>query len=92
VAGALIVAGGLYELSSVKLEYRRRCREPVALGRPVRVGLRRLERRPDAHPRGRRPMSAAWMVVIAPRRLAQKLLPPHASSTCRSPSPSSPWP
>ena len=36
VAGALIVAGGVYELSSVKLEYRRRCRVRVRSG--VRYG------------------------------------------------------
>ena len=77
VAGALIVAGGVYELSSVKLEYRRRCRERVRSG--VRFGLACVGSSAGLMLilAGAGPMSAAWMGAIALVVLAQKLLPPH---------------
>ena len=77
VAGALIVAGGVYELSSVKLEYRRRCREPARSG--VRFGLACVGSSAGLMLilAGAGPMSAAWMGVIALVVLAQKVLVPR---------------
>jgi predicted metal-binding membrane protein len=77
VAGALIVAGGVYELSSMKLEYRRRCRERVRSG--VQFGLACLGSSAGLMLilAGAGPMSAAWMGAIALVVLAQKLLPPR---------------
>ena len=77
VAGTLIVAGGVYELSSLKLEYRRRCRERSRSG--IRFGLACLGSSAGLMLifAGAGLMSAAWMIVIALVVLAQKLLPPH---------------
>jgi predicted metal-binding membrane protein len=77
VAGALVVAGGVYELSSVKLEYRRRCRERLRSG--VRFGLACVGSSAGLMLilAGAGLMSAAWMGAIALVVLAQKLLPPH---------------
>jgi predicted metal-binding membrane protein len=77
VAGALIVAGGVYELSSMKLEYRRRCRERVRSG--VQFGLACLGSSAGLMLilAGAGLMSAAWMGAIALVVLAQKLLPPR---------------
>jgi predicted metal-binding membrane protein len=76
-AGALIVAGGVYELSPMKLQYRRRCRERVRSG--VRFGLACVGSSAGLMLilAGAGPMSAAWMVAIALVVLAQKLLPPQ---------------
>jgi predicted metal-binding membrane protein len=76
-AGALVVSAGLYELTPLKRECRRRCREPVSSG--VRFGgycfgssiglmvaLVVLN-----------PMSAALMCAVAAVVLFQKLAPPH---------------
>jgi predicted metal-binding membrane protein len=79
VAGALCVAAGLYELTPLKRECRRRCRAGTGSGIGfglwcvgstvglmavlIAVGL----------------MSVAWMAVIAALAVAQKLLPPRAS-------------
>jgi predicted metal-binding membrane protein len=77
VAGALTVAAGLYELTPLKRECRRRCCERVRSG--VRfgvycvgssIGLMIVLIALDA-------MSIALMCVIAALVLAQKLLPPH---------------
>lgn len=77
VAGALIVAGGAYELSSVKLAYRRRCHERARSG--VRFGLACVGSSAGLMLilLGAGVMSAAWMGAIAVVVLAQKLLPPH---------------
>ena len=77
VAGALIVAGGIYELTSVKVELRRRCRERVRSG--IRFGLACVGSSAGLMLIlvGAGIMSAAWMVAIALVVLAQKLLPPH---------------
>jgi predicted metal-binding membrane protein len=77
VAGALAIGAGLYELSPLKRECRRRCRGQVSSG--VRfgvycfgssVGLMLVLVAVDV-------MSAALMVAIAAIVLAQKLLPPR---------------
>jgi len=67
----------VYELSSLKLAYRRRCRERSRSG--VGFGLACLGSSAGLMLilAGAGPMSAAWMVVIAFVVLAQKLLPPH---------------
>jgi predicted metal-binding membrane protein len=76
-AVALIVAGGVYELSSMKLEYRRRCRERGRSG--VRFGLACVGSSAGLMLilAGAGLMSAAWMGAIALVVLAQKLLVPH---------------
>jgi predicted metal-binding membrane protein len=77
LATMLIVAGGAYELSSVKLEYRRRCRERMHSG--IRFGLACVGSSAGLMLilAGAGLMSGAWMVVIAVVVLAQKLLAPH---------------
>jgi predicted metal-binding membrane protein len=77
VAAALIVTGGAYELSSIKLEYRRRCRERMRSG--IRFGLACVGSSAGLMLilAGAGLMSVAWMVAIAIVVLAQKLLPPH---------------
>jgi predicted metal-binding membrane protein len=78
-AGALVIAAGIYELTPLKRNWRRRCRESVRSGFEfglccvgssiglmlmlVALGL----------------MSVAWMSLIAVLVLAQKLLPPRAA-------------
>ena len=77
VAAALIVLGGAYEISPLKLEFRRRCREGARSGVQFglaclgsTVGLMLILIAAD-------PMSTAWMVAIALIALAQKLLTPN---------------
>jgi predicted metal-binding membrane protein len=77
VAGALIAAAGLYELSPVKRECRRRCRERVGSGLQFGVycfgssiGLMLVLVAVDV-------MSIPLMAAIAIVVLAQKLLPPQ---------------
>jgi predicted metal-binding membrane protein len=78
VAGALAVGAGLYELTPLKRECRRRCREQVNSG--VRfgvycfgssIGLMLVLVAVDV-------MSVAVMIAIAVVVLAQKLLPPRS--------------
>ena len=75
IAGALTVAAGLYELTPLKRECRRRCRESVrsgfafglyCLGSSIGLMLMLL---------ALGVMSIAWMYVIAVLVLVQKLLP-----------------
>jgi predicted metal-binding membrane protein len=77
VSGALIVAGGAYELSPVKLEYRRRCRERARSG--IRFGMACVGSSAGLMLilAGAGLMSAAWMGAIALVVLAQKLLAPN---------------
>jgi predicted metal-binding membrane protein len=77
VAGALIVGAGLYELTALKRECRRRCRERVHSGARFgaycfgsSVGLMLVLVAVDV-------MSIPLMIAIAVVVLAQKLLPPH---------------
>jgi predicted metal-binding membrane protein len=76
-AGALVVGAGLYELTPLKRECRRRCREPVNSGWRFGVycfgssiGLMLVLVAVDV-------MSIALMFAIAVVVLAQKLLPPY---------------
>ena len=77
VAGALLVGAGLYELTPLKRECRRRCRERPRSGLRFGVccfgssiGLMLVLVAIDV-------MSVPLMCVIAAVALAQKLLPPH---------------
>jgi predicted metal-binding membrane protein len=77
VAGALIVAAGLYELTRLKRVCRRRCRAHVRSGLEFGVwcvgssiGLMVMLVALGA-------MSVTWMVVVAALVAAQKLLPPR---------------
>jgi predicted metal-binding membrane protein len=76
VAGALVVAAGVYELTPIKRACRRRCRENVRSGTAFglfcfgsSVGLMCLLLALG-------PMSVVWMAVVALLILAQKLLRP----------------
>ena len=75
-AGLLAIAAGLYELTPLKKECRRRCREASRSGVAFGVycvgssiGLMALLLAVGA-------MSMTWMVVVALVVLAQKLVPP----------------
>ena len=78
VAGALVVAAGLYELTPLKRACRRRCRESVRSGSQFglccvgsSIGLMVVLLALGA-------MSVTWMVVVAALVVAQKVLPPRA--------------
>ena len=78
VAGALTVAAGVYELTPLKRECRRRCRASVRSGFEFglycvgsSIGLMVVLLALGA-------MSVLWMVVVGVVALAQKLLPPTA--------------
>jgi predicted metal-binding membrane protein len=78
VAGALTIAAGLYELTPLKRDCRRRCRESVRSGFEFGVycvgssiGLMAMLLALGV-------MSIAWMGVVAAVVLVQKLLPPRA--------------
>jgi predicted metal-binding membrane protein len=77
-AGALLLAAGLYELTPLKRECRRRCQSNVRSGLQFgiycvgsSVGLMVMLAALGV-------MSVAWMVVVAALVLVQKLLPPRA--------------
>jgi predicted metal-binding membrane protein len=77
VAGALTIAAGLYELTPLKRECRRRCRRDVRSGLQFGVycvgssiGLMVMLVALGV-------MSVAWMALVAFLVLAQKLLPPR---------------
>lgn len=77
LATVLIVVGGAYELSSVKLEYRQRCRERMRSG--IRLGLACVGSSAGLMLilAGAGLMSGAWMIAIAVVVFAQKLLAPY---------------
>ena len=75
VAGALVIAAGVYELTRLKRHCRRRCRESAGSGFTFglycvgsSIGLMVMLVAPGV-------MSITWMVVIAVIVLVQKLLP-----------------
>jgi predicted metal-binding membrane protein len=79
VAGAVAIAGGVYELTPLKRNFRQRCRESVRSGLEFRrycvgssIGLMAMLVALGV-------MRVTWMSVIAVVVLAQKLLPPRAS-------------
>jgi predicted metal-binding membrane protein len=78
-AGALTIAAGIYELTPLKRQCRRRCRESLGSGFEFgihcvgsSIGLMVMLLALGA-------MSIAWMTVVAVLVLAQKVLPPIAS-------------
>ena len=78
-AGAVVIAAGLYELTPLKQNFRRRCRESVRSGfeyglRCVgsSIGLMLMLLALSV-------MNVTWMAVIAVLVLAQKLLPANAA-------------
>jgi predicted metal-binding membrane protein len=78
-AGALAIAAGVYELTRIKQDCRRRCRENVRSGLQFglhcvgsSIGLMVMFIALGI-------MSVTWMSVIAVLVLAQKLLPPRAA-------------
>jgi predicted metal-binding membrane protein len=79
VAGALVIAAGVYELTRLKQDCRQRCRESVRSGFEFglycvgsSIGLMLMLVALGV-------MSVTWMCVIAVLALAQKLLPPRAA-------------
>jgi predicted metal-binding membrane protein len=78
-AGALTIAAGLYELTPLKRDCRRRCRTTVRSGSQFglycvgsTIGLMVMLVALGA-------MSVTWMALVAALVLAQKLLPPRAA-------------
>jgi predicted metal-binding membrane protein len=78
-AGALVIAAGVYELTPLKQNFRRRCRESVRSGLEFglycvgsSIGLMLMLAALGV-------MSVTWMSVIAVLVLAQKLLPAKAA-------------
>ena len=78
-AGLVVIAAGVYELTPLKLRFRRRCRESVRSGFEFglycvgsSIGLMLILVALSL-------MSVAWMAVIAVLALAQKLLPAKAA-------------
>jgi predicted metal-binding membrane protein len=78
-AGAVVIAAGLYELTPLKQNFRRRCRESVRSGFEYglccvgsSIGLMLMLLALSV-------MSVTWMAVIAVLVLAQKLLPAKAA-------------
>ena len=79
VAGALVIAAGIYELTPLKRHFRRRCRESAGSGFEFglycvgsSIGLMLMLVALSV-------MSVTWMAVIAALVLAQKLLPAKAA-------------
>ncbi len=78
-AGALVIVAGLYELTPIKLHFRRRCRESVQTGFQFglhcigsSIGLMLILVAVSL-------MSVGWMAAVAVLALAQKLLPAKAA-------------
>jgi predicted metal-binding membrane protein len=78
VAGAFVVAAGVYELTPLKRACRRRCRDSAGSGSAFglccigsSIGLMVVLLALGA-------MSVTWMVVVAALVVAQKILPPRA--------------
>lgn len=78
-AGVVVIAAGAYELTPVKQDFRRRCRESIHSGFGFglccvgsSIGLMLMLVALGI-------MSITWMVLIAVLALAQKLLPPRGA-------------
>jgi predicted metal-binding membrane protein len=78
-AGALVVAGGLYELTPFKRACRVRCRERLRSGVAFGVACLGSSLGLMLILAGAGLMSTAWMCAIAAVVVAQKLLPPRAA-------------
>jgi predicted metal-binding membrane protein len=79
-AGALVIAAGVYELTRLKQDCRRRCREGVRSGLAFglycvgsSIGLMLILVALGV-------MSVTWMAVIAVLAVAQELMPPRAAA------------
>jgi predicted metal-binding membrane protein len=78
-AGALAVAGGLYELTPLKRACRVRCRERLRSGLAFGVACLGSSLGLMLILAGAGAMRTAWMCAIAAVVVAQKLLPPRAA-------------
>ena len=78
-AGALVVAGGLYELTPFKRACRARCRERLRSGLTLGVACLGSSLGLMLILAGVGLMSTAWMCAIAAVVIAQKVLPPRAA-------------
>jgi predicted metal-binding membrane protein len=78
-AGAVTVAAGAYELTSLKRHFRRRCREMAGSGFGFGLCCVGSSAGLMAMPVALGVMSVGWMAVIAVLVTAQKLLPPRAA-------------
>jgi predicted metal-binding membrane protein len=76
-ADALVIAGGLYELTPFKRACRARCRERLRSGLAFGVACLGSSLGLMLILAGAGLMSTAWMCVIAAVVVAQKLLPPR---------------
>ena len=76
-SGALVIAGGLYELTAFKRACRARCREPLRSGLMLCVACLGSSLGLMLILAGVGLMSTAWMCAIAAVVVAQKLLPPR---------------
>jgi predicted metal-binding membrane protein len=77
VAGALVIAGGIYELTPLKRACRERCRERLRSGLALGVACLGSSLGLMLILVGAGVMSTAWMCAIAAIVVAQKLLPPR---------------
>jgi predicted metal-binding membrane protein len=77
VAGALTIAAGLYELTPLKRECRRRCREHAGSGTSYGLACVGSSLGLMVMLLALGVMSVAWMAIVAGLVLAQKLLPPR---------------
>jgi predicted metal-binding membrane protein len=78
-AAALVIAGGLYELTPFKRACRARCRDRLRSGLAFGVACLGSSLGLMAILVGAGLMSTAWMCLIAAVVVAQKLLPPRAA-------------
>jgi predicted metal-binding membrane protein len=79
IAGAVTIAAGAYELTPVKLHFRRRCREMAGSGLGFGLCCAGCTAGLMAMLVAIGVMSAGWMAVTAALVTAQKVLPPRAA-------------
>ena len=79
IAGAIVIAAGLYELTPIKREYRRRCREDLRSG--VQFGVYCVVSSIGLMAAfvALGVMSLAWIAIFTAVVLAQKVLAPDAA-------------
>src|SRR5215207_6297049 len=79
IAGSLVIAAGIYELTRIKQHCRRRCQESLRSGWNFGLYCVGSSFGPMLMLVALGVMSITWMIVIALLVLAQKLLPPRAA-------------